>query len=216
MSKNKWGFIIIWLGLITIALFFMGGRSILADAPSTWENNSAQNNIPTRLSIPSIKLDSKIRPVGVTAVMIKGQLYGEWEVAQNEVGWHNPSSYVGEAGNMVLAGHSNIYAQVFRNLEDIAIGDEIIVYTDEQPHYYSVSTKIEVQESNVPIEVRRKNGRWIAETDDERLTLVTCIKPGATHRLIVVARPLTAAYQNQDAIILSKEIAVIPNQIPEH
>jgi len=38
--------------------------------------------------------------------------------------------------------------------------------------------------------VRQENARWIAPTDDERLTLVTCWPyTNNTHRVVVVAKP---------------------------
>ncbi|HRV94858.1 MAG TPA: hypothetical protein P5526_22050 [Anaerolineae bacterium] len=50
--------------------------------------------------------------------------------------------------------------------------------------------KLLLQEKGASIETRIENARWIAPTEDERLTLVTCAQPGATHRLIVVAYPV--------------------------
>jgi hypothetical protein len=41
--------------------------------------------IPSRVMIPSIDLDSAVIPVGVKPLIINGQTYGTWEVAKNEV-----------------------------------------------------------------------------------------------------------------------------------
>ena len=54
---------------------------------------------------------------------------------------------------------------------------------------YIITQKFLVREVGVPLETRIKNAQLIAPTQDERLTLVTCSQPGATHRLIVIARP---------------------------
>jgi LPXTG-site transpeptidase (sortase) family protein len=147
---------------------------------------------PGRLIIPAIALDSAIIPVGWTPVVINGQMYGQWDTAKNEVGWHNLSANLGQSGNTVLAGHSDINTKIFRNLQDVDIGDEIVAISgvDGQPHHYAVTQKVLLQEAGVPLETRIKNAQWIAPTNDERLTLVTCSRPGATHRLIVVARPV--------------------------
>jgi LPXTG-site transpeptidase (sortase) family protein len=149
--------------------------------------------IPSRVTIPSINLDSAVIPVGVKPLIINGQTYGTWEVAENEVGWHNLSATLGHTGNTVLAGHSNAKARIFQNLRYISLGDEIIVHSGlaEQAHRYVVTEKFLVQEVGVPLETRIKNAQLIAPTHDERLTLVTCARPGATHRLIVVARPVS-------------------------
>ena len=149
---------------------------------------------PTRLVIPAIHLDSAVVPVGWQLVIVNGQTYGQWDTADNEVGWHNLSASLGQPGNTVLAGHSNVNAKVFGDLRLVNIGDEIIAISglDGQLHRYVVTQKVLLQEAGVSLETRIKNAQWIAPTGDERLTLVTCSQPGATHRLIVVARPVAA------------------------
>jgi sortase A len=147
---------------------------------------------PIRLIIPTIALDSTIIPVGYKLIKVEGETYGIWETADNEVGWHNLSALLGQIGNTVLAGHSDIKARVFRDLKDVEIGDEIVAFAgnSEKAFRYVVTEKFLVQEKGVPLETRVKNAQLIAPTDDERLTLITCAYPGATHRLIVIARPL--------------------------
>lgn len=147
---------------------------------------------PTRLVIPSIELDSSIVPVKLNTFVMNGVTYGTWDVAQNEVGWHNLTAPLGRPGNTVLAGHSDINSRVFRNLEYVNVGDEIVAFSGStgQAHRYVVTQKVLVQEVGVSLETRIRNARWIYPTQDERLTLITCAYPGATHRLIVVATPI--------------------------
>ncbi len=145
---------------------------------------------PTRLSIPAIEVDRTIMPVGIRLLEINGQTYGIWNVLDNEVGWHNLSAGLGQVGNSVLSGHSDINARVFQDLHQVNLGDEIIAFSGEQPFPYIVTQKILVQEKGVSLETRIKNAQLISPTQDERLTLVTCARPGATHRLIVIARPM--------------------------
>ncbi len=151
---------------------------------------SAADNTPTRLFIPSINLDSAVIPVGWKLVEINGQTYGEWLVDDNLVGWHKLSAKVGEVGNTVLNGHSNVHGQVFRDLHQLQLGSEIILFAGENARRYVVTERIEVQEANVSQEERERNAQLIAPTDDERLTLITCTQPGATHRLLVIAHPV--------------------------
>lgn len=145
--------------------------------------------IPTRLVIPSIALESDIVSVGVKRVEIKGQIYTQWLVDDNLVGWHNFSAPLGQGGNTVLNGHSNIYARIFRNLEKVEIGDTVTVFAGDRAYRYVVVQKILVQEKGVSLEQRIENAKLILPTEDERLTLVTCAKFGATHRLIIIAYP---------------------------
>jgi LPXTG-site transpeptidase (sortase) family protein len=112
-----------------------------------------------------------------------------WNVRDNEVGWHNLSANLGHVGNTVLSGHSDIKARIFQHLHQIEVGDEILAFTEGYPYKYVVVEKLLVQEKGVPLETRIQNAQLIAPTNDERLTLVTCAKPGATHRLILIAQP---------------------------
>lgn len=159
-------------------------RNALAEEPASGAI------IPTRLVIPSLGLDQTVIPVGWKSVVIDGQAYGQWLVDDNAIGWHNLSAPLGQGGNTVLNGHSDIYARVFRNLGEIEIGDEIIAFAASRPYRYVVARKVLVREKGAPIEERIENARLIMPTIDERLTLITCAKPGATHRLIVIAYPV--------------------------
>lgn len=173
--------------LPALSLIFIFNSISLASEPVT-----VPAALPVRLIIPNIKLESSIIPVGIKSVVVDGKPYLMWETADNEVGWHNRSAPLGQTGNTVLAGHSDIKAKVFENLNDVNIGDEIIVFAgnDQQPYRYQVTQKLLVQEKGVPLEVRLRNAQLIAPTADERLTLITCAQPGATHRLIVIALPI--------------------------
>ena len=172
--------------LLALGLTFIFAVSTLAEEPASAEA------IPTRLVIPSIALDSTIIPVGVKPIIVEGKTYGTWEVADNDIGWHNLSANLGQVGNTVLSAHSNVKAQIFQNLRYVNLGDEITAYSgsDGEAYNYIITQKFLVQEVGVPLETRIKNAQLIAPTQDERLTLVTCSQPGATHRLIVIARPV--------------------------
>ena len=155
-------------------------------SPEIWD---VPAGTPTRLVIPAIALNSPIVPVGQTPLVIDGDIYWQWNTAEDSVGWHNQSAKLGQSGNTVLNGHSDINASVFRNLEHVAIGDEIAVFSGDQVHQYAVSHKFLVKEKDVSLEERIQNAAWAALSLDERLTLITCANPGATHRLILIAQP---------------------------
>ncbi|MEJ2557714.1 MAG: sortase [Anaerolineae bacterium] len=124
-----------------------------------------------------------------------GATYRQWSTADNLVSWHNLSAKLGQPGNTVLNGHSNVNGAVLRNLKCVEIGDEITIFSGERDYHYIVTQKFSVKEKDVPLEARIENAQLIAPTQDERLTLITCANPGATHRLIVVARPMSSNLQ---------------------
>ncbi len=194
--------------ILTFVLIFVLAKASLWDTPVALANEPTPaageslplgkggfrlGSVPTRLVIPSIDLDRKVFPVSWTPIVVNGVTVGKWDTLDNDVAWHNESAKLGQVGNTVLNGHSDIYDRVFQNLEKVEIGDEIIVFSDGQPYHYLVTEKVLVREKGVPFEQRVANAQLIAPTDDERLTLVTCTGSGATHRLIIIARPTTQA-----------------------
>jgi len=173
--------LLLFLNFILILLFVQTVRA-----------KEVVSTTPTRLLIPSIAMDSVVVPVGWKKVEIDRQTYAQWEVDDNLVGWHNLSAPLGQIGNSVLNGHSNLYTQVFRNLDQVEVGDSIVAFSGDQAYYYVVTQKILVQEKGVSLEKRIENAKLILPTADKRLTLITCARPGATHRLIVIASPDTS------------------------
>jgi len=163
------------------------GTDHVAVPPETWDVPAGR---PTRLVIPAIALDSPVVPVDQTPLVIGDRVYGQWNTADNSVGWHNRSAKLGQLGNTVLNGHSDLNAAVFRHLGHVDIGDKISVFSGDQLRNYIAIHKFLVKEEDVSLEERILNASWIASTQDERLTLVTCANPGATHRLILIALPL--------------------------
>ena len=170
--------------LLPLASESQGDRGLMAS-----EGGDVPAGTPTRLVIPAVALDSAIVPVGKTALVINGVTYGQWNTADDVVGWHDLSAKLGLDGNVVLNGHSDLNAAVFRNLEYVAVGDQITVFSGLQDYHYIVTQTLLVQEEGVSLEERIQNAAWIAPSPDQRLTLVTCARPGASHRLILIARP---------------------------
>jgi len=161
---------------------------VLADGPAVLTDET----IPQQLIIPAIDLDSPIVPVGLGTTVVDGQTYEMWQTAENDIGWHQGSGPPGHIGNTILAGHSNGGREIFRRLEDIENGHEILLVTQSNIHHYQVTDKLILREQGEPIEVRAANARWILRTEDERLTLITRWPyPSSTHRLLVIAHPTT-------------------------
>ncbi|MBE2198782.1 MAG: sortase [Anaerolinea sp.] len=147
---------------------------------------------PIRIAIPTLNVDAPISEVSLNRFAVSGGAYYQWDVPeQYEAGWHNNSARLGEVGNTVLNGHHNIHGEIFRDLEDLEEGDEIIVYDANHAYTYAVVAKEIFAESGETVAARLENSRWIGQTEDERLTLVTCWPyTSNTHRLIIVAKPV--------------------------
>ena len=143
---------------------------------------------PTRLVIPSVGIDAPVQVAGWFTDPNTGMAY--WETPADAAGFHQDSALPGWAGNTVLSGHHNIDGKVFEHLHEIQPGDTITLYVDAVAYHYQVIDNFIVPERDASEEQRRQNAAWIAPTDDERLTLVTCWPANDnSHRVIVVARP---------------------------
>jgi len=147
---------------------------------------------PIRIVIPAIDLDAPVADIGAEAIVQGNQIFYQWLVPTGYMaGWHNNSARLGQPGNTVLNGHHNVYGEVFRDLIDLEEGDEILMYDEDQEYEYQVTVTEILPERGQDLAVRLENAQWIAPTEDERITLVTCWPyTDNSHRLIVVAEPM--------------------------
>jgi sortase A len=117
-----------------------------------------------------------IAKIGVDAFVVEGT-----ESAQLDRGpGHYPGTPLpGEQGNACLAGHRTMNGHVFRRLDELVAGDEIVTITEACRAVYRV----------VAVRVVGDADWSIAEqTDAYTLTLSTCHPVGsAKQRLVVVA-----------------------------
>jgi sortase A len=144
---------------------------------------------PTRIIIPSIRLDAPVKAVGL--VQEPGTGFWTYEIpAFKAAGWSDDSAPLGKPGNTVLNGHNNILGKVFLDLVDVKKGDLISMYEGDRLFNYIVTDVLFLLEAGQPNSVRVKNASYIKPTDDVRLTIVSCWpRDNNTHRLIVIAKP---------------------------
>jgi LPXTG-site transpeptidase (sortase) family protein len=145
---------------------------------------------PSRLVIPKISLDIPVLTVGTKAKSAGGKSELVWADVPNAGGFHQTSAYPGNPGNTVINGHRDMQGAVFRHLNKMAVGDEIVLYVGDMAYSYYVVETVVVPETFASAERRAKNLRYIGYMPEERVTLVTCTPIGlATHRLLVIAKP---------------------------
>lgn len=88
-----------------------------------------------------------------------------WEQLKQGVGQHVGSANPGQPGNLVLSAHNDIFGELFRHLDDLKAGDEIIVSTGLRDFTYRVTGTSVVQ----PTEVSVMN-----PTSRSTVTLISC------------------------------------------
>jgi sortase A len=145
-----------------------------------------------RIVAPAIKLDAPVVAVGWIVVDDQGEKRSEWTTADYAAGHLITSLRPMQGGNIVISGHHNVAGEVFRYVVDLKEGDDIMVTIEGGRTFtYRVTEKLTVQETGASEAQRQANARYIADTPDERLTLVTCWPYWTnTHRVIVVAKPV--------------------------
>lgn len=100
-----------------------------------------------------------------------------WEQLKKGVAQHIPSANPGEKGNVVLSGHDDVYGEVFRDLDKLRPGDQVILYTMQQQYVYLVTETRIVEPSQVEV---------MNPTVDATLTLISCYPYMVNDKRIVV------------------------------
>ena len=121
----------------------------------------------SRIIIPAIEIDVPV---------VEGDGWEELKMgAGHRIGSANP----GERGNVVVSGHNDVYGEIFRYLEDLNIGNEVIVYAGDTPYSYLVAAKMVVEPAEVSL---------LEPTPNATLTLITCYPYMIdTQRLVIIA-----------------------------
>jgi sortase A len=154
------------------------------------------NAHPTQLQIPSLGLDVPVVEVSWRVEFEDGVWHSQWQTVDDAAGHHRNSASPGELGNVVVSGHHNTGAEVFRDVSEIGMpgspleeGTEIVlVAADGSQHTYRVSSWERLQFEDIPDADRQSYARYMEPRTDPILTLITCWPyEGRSHRVIVIA-----------------------------
>jgi len=108
---------------------------------------------PTRIQIPAINVDAQIVPGD------------SWEQLKKGVGHHIGTANPGERGNVVLSAHNDVFGEIFRHLDELQPGDEVILYSGSQRYRYTISDSRIVAATQVDV---------MAPTNEPTVTLISC------------------------------------------
>ena len=126
-------------------------------------------------SEPVIEMGTiSIPKIGVTTTMYEGIRLTTLDYGPG----HWPGSALpGRPGNVVVAGHRSSKHQVFREVDRLAPGDEIVFEDATGRHVYRVDR----------VEIVEPTAMWIVDpTETPTATLFACHPPGSTRQRIVV------------------------------
>jgi sortase A len=148
-------------------------QSYVAQLPVSRPTPSPEG--PTRIRISKIGVDSAV-------------VYGDdWEALKLGVGHHWGSANPGQRGNMVLSAHNDVYGELFRYLDALQPGDEIVVSTRSRDYTYVVQPQLE-NGATKGHKLVFPTDTWVLGTNGEntQLTLISCYPYRKNNRRIVV------------------------------
>jgi sortase A len=122
-----------------------------------------------RIQIPAIQVDGPV---------VQGD---GWEQLKKGVGQHPFTPDPGQPGNIVLSAHNDVYAQLFRDLDQLKPGDVIILFTPTNQYLYIVTSTQIVDPTQV--DVMQSGG-------GSTVTLISCYPYMVDNKRIVVSAKL--------------------------
>jgi len=191
ISSRQALFITASILFLAAIFYFLSGNSILSNQAPLTENNTdapkkekINSDLPVRLKIPKINVDSAIEYVGLTD-------QGAMDVPSGpvDVAWFNLGPRPGESGSAVISGHygwKNNIPAVFDNLYKLSMGDRVYVEYEKGIMTTFVVRELKSYDQN-------ENAVDVFTSDDgiPHLNLVTCegvwdkIKKSYSNRLVV-------------------------------
>ena len=134
------------------------------------------NAAPIALPTPSTESPVRIQipRIGVDAPVVSGT---DWEALKRGVGHQPGTGMPGEPGNVVLSAHNDIYGEIFRYLDQLEPGDEIIIHTLSRQYTYVVRETQIVSPYAVQV---------MDATRDPMATLISCYPYQVDNQRIVV------------------------------
>jgi sortase A len=135
-------------------------------------------NIPIPTPGPEQAIRIQIPALGVDGPIVQGD---GWEQLKKGVGQHIGTGDPGEEGNLVLSAHNDIFGEIFRDLDRLKPGDEVILYTNQHAYSYVVSGSKIVEPTEVEV---------MAPTRQPVVTLISCYPYMVDDQRIVVTAQL--------------------------
>ena len=119
-------------------------------------------NLPVPTAAPDQAIRIQIPAIDIDAPVVQGD---GWEQLKKGVGQNLGSANPGQNGNMVLSAHNDVYGELFRYLDKLAAGDQVILYTQQRQYVYVVDRTAIVEPTAVEV---------MASTGSPTVTLISC------------------------------------------
>ena len=122
-----------------------------------------------RIQIPAINIDAPV---------VQGD---GWEQLKKGVAQHIGTPNPGQKGNLVLSAHNDVFGEIFKNLDQLKTGDQIIIFTNQNQYTYVVVNSQVVLPTQVEV---------MGPTPKATVTLISCYPYRVDNRRIVITAEL--------------------------
>ena len=135
-------------------------------------------NLPIPTSGPQQAMRIQIPAINVDAPVVQGD---GWEQLKKGIGQHIGSADPGQNGNLVVSAHNDVFGEIFRDLDKLKNGDQIVVYTAARAYTYIITNSQVVEPNRVDL---------MAATETPTLTLISCYPYRVDNKRIAVTAEL--------------------------
>lgn len=119
-------------------------------------------NLPIPTAAPDQAIRIQIPAINIDAPVVQGD---GWEQLKKGVGQNVGSSNPGQSGNVILSAHNDVYGELFRFLDKLQPGDQVVLYTQQRQYVYVVDRTALVEPTAVEV---------MAGTGSPTVTLISC------------------------------------------
>jgi sortase A len=119
-------------------------------------------NLPVPTAAPDQAIRIQISAINIDAPVVQGD---GWEQLKKGVGQNVGSTNPGQTGNIILSAHNDVYGELFRYLDKLAPGDQVVLYTQQRQYVYVVDRTAVVEPTAVEV---------MASTGSPTVTLISC------------------------------------------
>jgi len=131
-------------------------------------------NLPLPTPGPQQAVRIQIPTIGVDAPVVQGD---SWEQLKKGVAQHIGSGDPGQLGNVVLSAHNDVFGELFRDLDRLQAGDQVILFTMQRQYVYVVTGSQIVAPTQVDV---------MSPTHEPTVTLISCYPYMVDNKRIVV------------------------------
>ena len=131
-------------------------------------------NLPVPTPAPDQAIRIQIPAIDIDAPVVQGD---GWEQLKKGVGQNIGSANPGQNGNVVLSAHNDVYGELFRYLDKLTTGDQVVLYTQQRQYIYIVDRTAIVEPTAVEV---------MASTGSPTVTLISCYPYLVNKQRIVV------------------------------